>query len=66
MKSPTQALALKVTATFGAAAVALGAFGAHGLEDFLIANGRLETWETAVFYHLALTPKKRRGPLERA
>lgn len=36
----------------GALAVALGAFGAHGLEDFLVRTDRLDTWETAVFYHL--------------
>jgi len=38
---------------FGLAAVVLGAFGAHGLED-KISEDRLETWETAVdyqFYH---------------
>jgi uncharacterized membrane protein YgdD (TMEM256/DUF423 family) len=33
-------------------AVALGAFGAHALEDFLKEAGRVETWQTAVFYHL--------------
>ena len=32
--------------------IGLGAFGAHGLEEILIKNGRLETWNTAVFYHL--------------
>ena len=32
--------------------VALGAFGAHGLHDLLVANERLDTWETAVLYHL--------------
>ena len=34
--------------------VAIGAFGAHGLKDLLIANERVETFETAVkyqFYH---------------
>ena len=30
--------------------VALGAFGAHGLESFLAANGRTETFEIAVRY----------------
>ncbi|OEK03654.1 hypothetical protein BFP97_19970 [Roseivirga sp. 4D4] len=38
----------------GALSVAIGAFGAHGLEATLTANGRLETFETAVkyqFYH---------------
>ena len=32
--------------------IALGAFGAHGLEKTLAENGRLDTWQTAVFYHL--------------
>ncbi len=35
----------------GLLAVALGAFGAHGLEKVLKENGRVDTWETAVFYH---------------
>ncbi len=50
-----QKLALQSTAVLGAAAVALGAFGAHGLQDLLLDNGRLQTWETAVFYHLSHT-----------
>lgn len=37
-------------AAFGFLGVALGAFGAHGLEDLLVANGREATWETAVLY----------------
>ena len=32
--------------------IGLGAFGAHGLEKILTENGRLDTWETGVFYHL--------------
>lgn len=32
--------------------VALGAFGAHALEDRLVANDRIATWDTAVLYHL--------------
>ena len=36
----------------GAAGVGLGAFGAHGLEDLLIENGRTDTFDTAVVYHL--------------
>ena len=36
---------------FGAMAVALGAFGAHGLADFLETSGRTDTFETAVRYH---------------
>ncbi|WP_262247069.1 DUF423 domain-containing protein [Parapedobacter soli] len=38
---------------FGLAAVILGAFGAHGLED-KVSNDSLEVWKTAVdyqFYH---------------
>ena len=32
--------------------VLLGAFGAHGLAQALESNKRVETWETAVLYHL--------------
>jgi uncharacterized membrane protein YgdD (TMEM256/DUF423 family) len=32
--------------------VALGAFGAHALEDRLVANDRIATWDTAGMYHL--------------
>lgn len=32
--------------------IALGAFGAHGLEQLLEKNGRVDTWDTAVLYHL--------------
>ena len=41
---------IRISAFLLAAAVALGAFGAHALEDVLSAD-RLDTWETAVFYH---------------
>lgn len=34
-------------------AVALGAFGAHGLKPVLEANGTLDAWNKAVLYHLA-------------
>ncbi|MCS6966971.1 MAG: DUF423 domain-containing protein [Cytophagales bacterium] len=34
-----------------ALAVALGAFGAHGLKPMLVTTGRAETFETAVKYH---------------
>jgi uncharacterized membrane protein YgdD (TMEM256/DUF423 family) len=51
----TSATALRVTAITGFLAVALGAFGAHGLKDLLAQNGRLANWETAVLYHLAHT-----------
>jgi uncharacterized membrane protein YgdD (TMEM256/DUF423 family) len=32
-------------------AVALGAFGAHGLRSTLEAHGMLDAWNKAVFYH---------------
>ena len=40
---------------FGLLAVGLGAFGAHGLESILTANGRLATWQTAVLYQFVHT-----------
>jgi len=43
--------ALRIAATFGLLAVALGAFGAHGLKHLLERNATLTIWETAVFYH---------------
>lgn len=42
---------LKLAAVVGAVAVAIGAFGAHGLESTLEANQRADTFETAVKYH---------------
>lgn len=36
----------------GAAAVAAGAFGAHGLKAMLTASGQAENWETACRYAL--------------
>ena len=47
-------IVLIIAGVLGALAVGLGAFGAHGLEATLTANGRLATYETAVkyqFYH---------------
>jgi uncharacterized membrane protein YgdD (TMEM256/DUF423 family) len=46
-------VAFKVAAAFGFFAVALGAFGSHGLKDILLQNGMTETWKTASLYHLA-------------
>ena len=43
--------AIRVSATCGFLAVALGAFGAHGLTPILTRHGTAEIWETAVFYH---------------
>jgi uncharacterized membrane protein YgdD (TMEM256/DUF423 family) len=45
-------LCFRISAWFGFAAVALGAFGAHGLKAILDANATLAIWQTAVLYHL--------------
>jgi len=45
------ATASRVAAILGLLAVALGAFGAHGLKDLLAQNGTTAIWEKAVFYH---------------
>jgi uncharacterized membrane protein YgdD (TMEM256/DUF423 family) len=39
-------------AVLGFLSVALGAFGAHALKDFLTAQNRLQTYETAVQYQM--------------
>jgi uncharacterized membrane protein YgdD (TMEM256/DUF423 family) len=43
---------LRIAAISAAIAIALGAFGAHALNDRLVADGMLEAWKTAVLYHL--------------
>ena len=43
----------RLPAILGFTAVALGAFGAHGLKDILAANDTAAIWQTAVLYHLA-------------
>jgi uncharacterized membrane protein YgdD (TMEM256/DUF423 family) len=43
---------LALGALLCALAVALGAFGAHGLKDVLQEGGHVATWETASRYHL--------------
>lgn len=48
--NPTTALRLAALAGF--LAVALGAFGAHGLKGVLERNGTLAVWQTAALYHL--------------
>lgn len=64
-------LAFRIAAALGLLAVALGAFGAHGLKNLLTGNGTVEIWEKAVFYHfihvvmlclLATREKFARGP----
>jgi uncharacterized membrane protein YgdD (TMEM256/DUF423 family) len=52
MKSTT---ATRVAAAMGFLAVALGAFGAHGLKETLTANQTVAIWEKAVFYHFIHT-----------
>lgn len=42
---------IQSAAIFGAIAVGIGAFGAHGLKAILEETGRIETFETAVKYH---------------
>ena len=37
---------------FAVLAVGLGAFGAHGLKDILLKYDRIQTFETAVQYHM--------------
>jgi uncharacterized membrane protein YgdD (TMEM256/DUF423 family) len=44
--------ATRVAAIYGFAAVALGAFGAHGLKQVLEANGTTAIWQTGALYHL--------------
>lgn len=46
--------ALVMGAVFGLLTVMIGAFGAHALQDLLVANDRLDVFETGVryqFYH---------------
>src|SRR5260370_42259996 len=44
-------LLFRIAAVLCFLAVALGAFGAHGLRSTLEARGMLEVWNKAVFYH---------------
>ncbi len=47
----TNSTALRIAGVLGFLAVALGAFGAHGLKDLLAQNGTAAIWEKAVLYH---------------
>ena len=51
----TNTLAIRVAAILGFLAVALGAFGAHGLKDTLTQHGTTAIWEKAVLYHFIHT-----------
>ena len=44
--------AFRISAGIGFLAVALGAFGAHGLQPLLLAKGTVSIWEKAASYHL--------------
>lgn len=47
----TNTLAVRLAATLGFLAVALGAFGAHGLKALLAEHNTTAIWEKAVLYH---------------
>ena len=47
--------AFRLAALLGFLGVALGAFGAHGLEPTLKARGTVEIWNKAVLYHFLHT-----------
>jgi uncharacterized membrane protein YgdD (TMEM256/DUF423 family) len=51
----TGSTATRIAAAGGFLAVALGAFGAHGLKPLLVQNGTTQIWEKAVFYHFIHT-----------
>jgi uncharacterized membrane protein YgdD (TMEM256/DUF423 family) len=51
----TNTTATRVAAVSGFVAVALGAFGAHGLKELLARNETAAVWETAVSYHFIHT-----------
>ncbi len=44
--------AFRVSAGLGFLAVALGAFGAHSLKDFLLRQNMVVVWDKAVLYHM--------------
>ena len=46
---------IQITGILGALGVALGAFGAHALKADLEEAGLMDTWRTAVLYHLVHT-----------
>lgn len=48
----TSQTAFRISAVIGFLAVALGAFGAHGLKGLLTRTDMLANWQTAANYHL--------------
>jgi uncharacterized membrane protein YgdD (TMEM256/DUF423 family) len=51
----TNLLGMRIAAIMGLLAVALGAFGAHGLKELLTQHGTTAIWEKAVLYHFIHT-----------
>ena len=51
----TNSSALRIAAILGFLAVALGAFGAHGLKEALARHNMVSVWEKAVFYQFIHT-----------
>jgi uncharacterized membrane protein YgdD (TMEM256/DUF423 family) len=51
----TNTMAVRLAALMGLLAVALGAFGAHGLKEILTQYNTVAIWEKAVFYHFIHT-----------
>ena len=51
----TNTVAFRLAALLGLLAVALGAFGAHGLREILARHGTAALWEKAAFYHFIHT-----------
>ena len=47
----TKQVALRIAASAGFLAVALGAFGAHALNECLTRHDTAPVWQTAVLYH---------------
>lgn len=43
---------LRLSALLGLSGVLAGALGAHAFKPMLVENGRWESWNTAVLYHL--------------
>lgn len=56
LRAMSSTLQIRLAALLGLIAVILGALGAHGsLHDTVVANGRLDAWQKAVFYQFVHT-----------
>lgn len=58
MSSTTSPTYWRVGALYGAAAVCLGAFGAHGLKSRISDPAKIASWNTAAQYHVTSSPFK--------